>query len=158
MKIQLWTLEKPGKNDFSETIKDYEQRIQRYGAFEIKSIDNSKLASNKTSIEEIKKKEWQLLEKQLQPTDYLILLDERGKELRSTQFAENINQWQVSNKANVIILIGGAFGASPELKARANFTLALSKLTLPHRIAKLLVAEQIYRAFSILNNEKYHHD
>ncbi len=158
MKIQLWTIEKPGKNDFQESIRDYEQRINRYSSFEIKCIDNSKLASNKTSIEEIKKKEWQLIEKQIQTNDFIVLLDERGKELRSVQFAEQINQWQIANRTKVIILIAGAFGPSEELRKRANYTLSLSKLTMPHRIVKLLISEQIYRAFSILNGEKYHHD
>lgn len=158
MKIQLWTLEKPGKNDFTEAIQDYDGRINRYASFHMKTIDNSKIASNKSSLEEIKKKEWILVEKALQPTDFLVLLDERGKELRSVQLATQFNQWQISNKTSVIILIAGAFGPSEELRKRANYTLSLSKLTLPHRIVKLLISEQIYRAFSILKGEKYHHD
>jgi 23S rRNA (pseudouridine1915-N3)-methyltransferase len=158
MKIQLWTIEKTGKNDFQEAISDYEKRIKRYGAFEFKTIDNNKIASSKISQEELKKKEWQLVEKALGSNDFLVLLDERGKELRSVQIAEQFNQWQIANKGSVILLIAGAFGPSEELRKRANFTLSISKLTLPHRIAKLLLTEQIYRAFSILNGEKYHHD
>jgi len=158
MKIQLWTLEKPGKNDFKESIQDYAHRINRYSSFEIKILDNSKLASTKSSIEEIKRKEWALVEKNLKPNDYVVLLDERAKELRSTQLAEQINQWQIANKTKVIFLIAGAFGPSDALRNRANYTLALSKLTMPHRIVKLVISEQIYRAFSILNGEKYHHD
>lgn len=158
MKIQLWTIEKSGKNDFKEPIKDYEQRIKRYSSFELKSIDNSKIASAKTSIDEIKRKEWQLIEKQLESNDFLVLLDERGKEIQSVKLAEQFNQWQISNKGKVIILIAGAFGPDEALRKRANYTLSLSKLTMPHRIVKLLITEQIYRAFSILNGEKYHHD
>jgi len=158
MKIQLWTIEKPGKNDFKKSIKDYEKRIKRYSSFEIKSLDNSKIASAKISIDEIKRKEWKLVEKQITPNDFLVLLDERGKEIRSVQLAEQFNQWQIANKGNVIILIAGAFGPDNELRKRANATLSLSKLTMPHRIVKLLITEQIYRAFSILNGEKYHHD
>lgn len=158
MKIELWTLEKNGKNDFSESIRDYAQRIGRYTSFELKTLDNSKLAQKKSSTDEIKRKEWLLIEKQLQPNDFLVLLDERGKELRSVQLAEQFNQWQLANKSKVIILIAGAFGPDEPLRQRANYTLSLSKLTLPHRIVKLLATEQIYRAFSILNGEKYHHD
>lgn len=158
MKIELWTLEKSGKNDFKSSILDYEKRIKRYSSFDIKTIDNSKIAGSKTSIEEIKRKEWQLVDKALQDNDFLVLLDERGKELRSAQLAEQFNQWQISNKGKVILLIAGAFGPDEALRKRSNYTLSLSKLTMPHRIVKLLVAEQIYRAFSILNGEKYHHD
>ncbi len=158
MKIELWTLEKSGKNDFSSSILDYEQRIKRYASFDLKTIDNSKLSSKKSSQEEIKSREWKLIDKYLKPNDFLVLLDERGKEVRSVQLAEQFNQWQLSNKGKIIILIAGAFGPDNELRKRANLTLSLSKLTLPHRIVKLLIIEQIYRAFSILNGEKYHHD
>jgi 23S rRNA (pseudouridine1915-N3)-methyltransferase len=158
MKIQLWTIEKPGKNDFNDAIVEYIKRINRYSNIKLKSIDNSKIANSKSSINEIKNKEGRLIEKLLNKNDFLVLLDERGNELPSVQLANQINQWQISNKTNVIILIAGSYGPTEPIRQRADFTLSLSKLTLPHRIAKLVTCEQIYRAFSILNGEKYHHD
>ncbi len=158
MKIELWTIEKAGKSDFSAIIDDYAGRIQRYTKFDIKELDNSKMSAKQLATEEVKRKEWQLVEKLISPSDYIVLLDERGKHFRSEQLSEKINQWQLANTQRLIFFIAGAFGPATALRERANFTLSLSQFTLPHRIAKLLLTEQIYRAFSILNGEKYHHD
>lgn len=158
MKLELWTLEKSKKNKQASDIEEYVQRLTHYTDFEMRTIDNSKIANAKSSIEEIKLGEEKLLFKNLEPQHFLLLLDEYGKELNSKQWAKEINKWQVSGVQKLIVLIGGSYGVSEVVKERANLILSLSKLTFPHRLVKLITVEQIYRAFTILKGEKYHHE
>ncbi len=158
MKLELWTLEKSKKNKQASDIEDYVKRLSHYTDFEMRSIDNSKIAHAKSSIDEIKLGEEKLILKSLEQQHFLLLLDEHGKELTSKQWAQEINKWQVSGLQKVIVLIGGSYGVSKAIKQRANLTLSLSKLTFPHRLVKLIIVEQVYRAFTILKGEKYHHE
>jgi 23S rRNA (pseudouridine1915-N3)-methyltransferase len=93
----------------------------------------------------------------LQPTDHLILLDERGKQLSSPGLAQLINQKANQSVSRLVFLIGGAYGVSEEIQSKANFTWSLSQLVFPHMLVRLILAEQLYRACTILRNEKYHH-
>lgn len=93
----------------------------------------------------------------LRKDDYLVLLDERGKQFSSEELAGFIQQRANESEKTLIFLIGGAFGVSQELMKRAHFTWSLSKLVFPHQLVRLMLAEQVYRACTILRNEKYHH-
>jgi len=134
---------------------DYEKRIKRYTAFESIVIDNSSVRNGPESV--IKQKEGEMILKRLSPGDHLILLDERGRSYTSVQFANEINGWMTSSKKTVVLTIGGAYGFSEEVKARANGMVSLSAMTFSHQIVRVIMMEQVYRAFTILNNEPYHH-
>jgi 23S rRNA (pseudouridine1915-N3)-methyltransferase len=109
------------------------------------------------SATDLKKKEGELVLQALQKDDYLVLLDERGKQLKSEGLAQMIQSRANESVKNIIFLIGGAFGVSDAVAQRANFTWSLSPLVFPHQLVRLVLAEQIYRACSINRNEKYHH-
>ena len=106
---------------------------------------------------DLKQKEGEIILGLLKKDDYLILLDERGKQLSSEGLAEFIQQRANESQKNIIFLIGGAFGVSKEVMNRANYKWSLSQLVFPHQIVRMLLAEQVYRACSINRNEKYHH-
>jgi 23S rRNA (pseudouridine1915-N3)-methyltransferase len=93
----------------------------------------------------------------MEKSDFLILLDERGDEYTSEEFARFIQKLQIANKTNIVFLIGGAYGFSDEVYKRADAKIALSKLTFPHQLVRVIFMEQLYRAFTILKGEKYHH-
>lgn len=134
---------------------DYEKRIKRYTAFESIVIDNSSVRTGTEQI--IRQKEGEMILKKVSPADHLILLDERGKIYSSVQFANEVNNWMNSSKKTIILTIGGAYGFSDEVKKRANGLVSLSAMTFSHQIVRIILMEQVYRAFTILNNEPYHH-
>jgi len=154
MKIQLWTIGKQQDASTREAVEDFTGRINRYFPCEWKLIPPSK------SIDPvvIKKSESQLVMQYLQKDDYLILLDERGKMISSPELAVLLQQKANESRKQMIFLIGGAYGVEKNIQQRADFTWSLSKLVFPHQIVRLILAEQVYRACTILRNEKYHHD
>ena len=95
--------------------------------------------------------------KKVGPSDHLVLLDERGKTYSSVQWANEINNWMNSSKKTVILTVGGAYGFSDEVKNRGNSFVSLSAMTFSHQMVRIIILEQVYRAFTILNNEPYHH-
>lgn len=109
------------------------------------------------SENDLKKKEGEMITGFLQKDDYLVLLDEHGKQLSSPELANFIQQRANESAKTIVFLIGGAFGVSDEVKKRANYQWSLSKLVFPHQLVRLIVAEQLYRACTIIRNEKYHH-
>ena len=155
MKIKLLLMGKTTDESIKRIEADYEKRIKRYTAFESIVIDNSSVRNGPESV--IKLKEGEMILKKLSPGDHLILLDERGKTYSSVQFAAEINNWMNSSKKTVVLTIGGAYGFSDEVKARANGMVSLSAMTFSHQIVRVIMMEQVYRAFTILNNEPYHH-
>jgi 23S rRNA (pseudouridine1915-N3)-methyltransferase len=94
----------------------------------------------------------------LLPGDFLIALDEHGREVTSRQLAGQFQKWMVQGIGRVVIVVGGAYGMADKIKERADYTLSLSKLTFTHQMVRLILAEQLYRAMTIIKNEKYHHD
>ena len=106
---------------------------------------------------ELKKKEGELVTGFLQKDDYLVLLDEQGRQLSSPELANFIQLRANESAKTIVFLIGGAFGVSDEVKKRANYQWSLSKLVFPHQLVRLMLAEQLYRACTIIRNEKYHH-
>jgi 23S rRNA (pseudouridine1915-N3)-methyltransferase len=156
MKIQCWTVGKGHESYVNEGITMFTKRISHYYPIEWQIIPPAKNAQN-ASEEEIKEQEGLSILKNLKQDDYLILLDERGKMCSSPELANFIVSRANESKKQLIFLIGGAFGVSKEVGKRANYTWSISPLVFPHQIVRLILAEQIYRACTIIKNEKYHH-
>lgn len=148
-----------GKTEDEHIIKGftvYEQRLKHYVSFEtvvIPALKNTKALS----IEQQKQKEAELLFKQIQSADKLILLDENGKEYNSVGFSDFIQQQMNSGIKSLVFVVGGPYGFSEEVYKRANGKLSLSKMTFSHQMVRLFFIEQVYRAMTILKNEPYHH-
>ncbi len=137
-------------------IDDFSNRLSHYCDCEWKLIAPVKHAAS-LSAEGLKKKEAELILAQLHATDVLILLDERGKMFSSTSLAKLISANQNASTKKLVFLIGGAFGVDETIIERANQCWSLSQLVFPHMLVRLILAEQLYRAFTIIHNEKYHH-
>ena len=99
-----------------------------------------------------------LIFQQLQPSDHLVLLDDKGKDFTSSKFAEKLQAWMLSGKKRLVFVVGGAYGFSEQVYQRGNEKLSLSKMTFSHQMVRLFFVEQIYRGYTILNNEPYHHE
>lgn len=156
MNISFWTIGKSNERYVDEGIADFTKRINNYFAASWKIIAPVKNASS-LAPNELKKKEGELILNTLQTADYLVLLDEKGKSFSSTQLAAFIQQRANESSRQLIFLIGGAYGTDEAVVKRANVSWSLSALTFPHQLVRLILAEQIYRACSIMRNEKYHH-
>jgi 23S rRNA (pseudouridine1915-N3)-methyltransferase len=137
-------------------IQDFTNRITKYFPVEWVIIAPPKNAAVLSDID-LKKAEGVIIQNQLQKDDFLVLLDERGKNIASPELANLIQQRANESAKRLVFLIGGAFGVDETVFKRANFTWSLSKLVFPHMLVRLILAEQVYRACSILRNEKYHH-
>ena len=137
-------------------VDEYIKRLSHYAKFSITEIADLKNAS-KMSRDELKKREGAEILKRLGNEDFVILLDERGKLYSSEEFANLIQAKMNQSTRSLVFIIGGAFGFSEEVYNRAQGKLSLSKMTFSHRMIRLLFTEQLYRAFTILRNEPYHH-
>ncbi len=156
MKLSFWSVGKANETYVKEGVEDFTRRISRYYKAEWNIIPVPKNAAQ-MSEPELKKKEGEAILQQLQKEDYLVLLDERGKQMSSEGVATFIQARANESTKNIVFLIGGAFGVDEAVAARANTKWSLSQLVFPHQLVRLLLAEQIYRACTILKNEKYHH-
>ena len=156
MKIQLWTIGKPHDKELKSAIDQFTQRCNNYFQVEWNIIAGAKNAGQ-LSEGELKKKEAEIVLQLLDKSDYLVALDERGQQLASEGLAEFINSRTNESVKRIIFLIGGAYGLDESVLRLAKFKWSLSKLTFPHQLVRLVLAEQLYRSFTILRNEKYHH-
>jgi len=156
MKIQLWSIGKENDPYIKEGIAIYQKRLQHYVDFELRLIPTVKQAAS-LSIPELKKQEAKIILDLLQPQDYLLALDEHGKMMTTLQLADFLQQRTNAATRQLVLLIGGAFGLDATILQRAQGKLSLSQLTFPHQLVRLIVTEQLYRAYSVLHNEKYHH-
>lgn len=156
MKLVFWSVGSKHESYVAEGIELFSKRIQHYFACEWKLIASPKNAS---SLEEIalREAESKMVLDMLDPVDYLILLDERGRMLDSPGLAQILEQRAVNGARRVHFLIGGAYGVTEAVRQRADFVWQLSKLVFPHQLVRLILAEQVYRACSIMRGEKYHH-
>jgi 23S rRNA (pseudouridine1915-N3)-methyltransferase len=156
MYIKLINLGKTTLSYLREGEKEYEKRLKHYVKFE--RIDLKEIKARKQeSVKEIKKKEANQVLSQVKDNDVLVLLDEKGTQYTSSEFAKWIGKKQLSGKKNWVFLIGGAYGFDESIYARSNEKVSLSKMTFSHQMIRLLFLEQLYRAHTILNSEKYHH-
>ena len=156
MKIQFWSIGKANESHVEEGIQLFTKRITNYYPVQWQIIPTPKNAAVLSDLD-LKQKEGESILNLLKKDDYLILLDERGKQLTSEVLADFIQQRANESQKNIIFLIGGAFGVSKVIMDRADFKWSLSSLVFPHQIVRMLLAEQVYRACSINRNEKYHH-
>jgi 23S rRNA (pseudouridine1915-N3)-methyltransferase len=156
MKIHFWSVGKSHESFVKEGVEMFTKRISNYFSVQWNIIPMPKNAGIMEG-EMLKIKEGEVILSLLGKDDYLILLDERGKSINSEALAKFLEQRTVESVKNVIFLIGGAYGVSMEVMQRANFKWSLSPLVFPHQLVRLILAEQVYRACSIMRNEKYHH-
>ena len=157
MKIKLLAIGKTDDKNLLKLIETYQNRLKHYVKFEISIIPDIKNVKN-LSEKQQKEKEGELILKQLQPTDELILLDEKGKDFRSLEFAKYLQKKMNSGIKQLVIVIGGPYGFSEEVYKKSNGKISLSKMTFSHQMIRLFVVEQLYRGFTILKNEPYHHE
>ena len=156
MKLQLWSVGKVHEAYAKAGIEDFTKRINNYFPAEWHLIAPPKNAAHLSEVE-LKKAEAAIILQQIQKDDYFVLLDERGKQISSPELAQWLQQRANESAKRIIFLIGGAFGVDESVMQRADYTWSFSKLVFPHMLVRLLLAEQVYRACTILRNEKYHH-
>ena len=157
MKIVLLTIGKTKKSFLSEGIEKYLLKINYYTNLESVEIDNVKFSKN-ISESELIKKEGELIMSKVTSSDYLILLDEKGKEYSSINFSKKLNSWMLLSKKRLVFIVGGAYGVSEDIYSRVDETLSLSKMTFSHQMVRLFFLEQLYRSYTILNNNPYHNE
>ena len=157
MRINLICLGKTDDKEINNLIKYYQNRLPKHLNFEITEIADVKNAKNLSS-DLLKKEEGKLILNHVENSDLMILLDEKGKQFTSREFAEKIEGWMNSSVKKVCIIIGGAYGFSEEIYNRAQEKMALSKMTFTHQMIRLFFVEQIYRADQILQGKPYHND
>ena len=156
MKLHFWSIGKAHDSYVKEGVDLFTKRITNYYPVEWNLLSMPKNSAT-LSETDLKKKEGEMVLNNLQKEDYLVLLDERGKQLKSEGVAQLIQSRANESVKSIIFLIGGAYGVSDSVAQRANLTWSLSPLVFPHQLVRLVLAEQIYRACSINRNEKYHH-
>ncbi|MBK0384231.1 23S rRNA (pseudouridine(1915)-N(3))-methyltransferase RlmH [Pedobacter sp. SD-b] len=157
MKITLLVIGKTDDAYLIEGLDKYLKRLKHYIKFELQVLPDLKKTKNLTEQEQ-KIKEAALFFKFIQPQDDIILLDDKGSELSSTRFADLLNKKMIANVGHLIFLVGGPYGFDASIYQRANQKLSLSKLTFSHQMVRLFFVEQVYRAFTILKGEPYHHE
>jgi 23S rRNA (pseudouridine1915-N3)-methyltransferase len=156
MKIHFWAVGKAHETYVKEGIDIFLKRTTYYYPVDWKLIPSPKNSGSLTEAE-LKKAEGETILQSIQPEDVLIVLDNKGKEITSEQLARLIQQKANESVKNIIFLIGGAYGIDDMVLRRANFIWSLSALVFPHQLVRLILAEQVYRACTIIRNEKYHH-
>ncbi|HQV99846.1 MAG: 23S rRNA (pseudouridine(1915)-N(3))-methyltransferase RlmH [Bacteroidia bacterium] len=154
MKIEFIFIGKTTEPYLNEGITTYLKRLVNYLPAEILTIP----ASSSRLREKIIEEESRAILSKIQPRDFIVLLDERGKELTSRQLAAFIEKQMVAGTNRLLMITGGAYGVSDEVKQKVHYTLSASKFTFTHQMIRLLLTEQVYRAMTILKNESYHHD
>lgn len=157
MRINLVCIGKTDDKEISGLIKYYQNRLPKHWNFEITEIPDVKNAKN-LSPDLLKKEEAKLFLNQTENSDYIILLDEKGKQFTSREFASKIDNWMNTSVKRISFFIGGAYGFSEEIYQRANEKMSLSKMTFTHQMIRLFFVEQIYRADQILQGKPYHND
>ena len=156
MKIHFWSVGNAHEIYVKQGIEIFTKRISHYYTVEWKLIPFQKNASG-LSQQDLKKAESEAIMRLLKAEDMLIVLDEKGKQLTSEKLSELLQQNANKSVKNLIFLIGGAFGVDEIIIKRANYIWSLSQLVFPHQLVRLILAEQVYRACTIIRNEKYHH-
>lgn len=157
MKIKLIVVGKTSDKYLKEGELKYEQRLKHYIKFQDIIISDIKNAKNLSQLD-LKRREGEQILSKIENNDELILLDDKGSQFSSMEFSEFFNKKMISSSGPLVFVVGGAFGFSDEVYKRANLKFSLSKMTFSHQMVRLIFKEQLYRAFTILKGEKYHHD
>lgn len=157
MEILLLTVGKTTQTYVQKGIDEFTSRLRRYIGYRIESIPDVK--NTKALTPDVQKtKEGEAILNHLSPSDYCILLDERGKEFSSVEFSVYLQKIMASGRKRAVFVVGGPYGFSPEVYARADSRISLSKMTFTHEMVRLFFTEQVYRAMTILRGEPYHHE
>ena len=156
MTIKLLTIGKTDNSNLESLMKDYQNRLNHYIKFELEIIPDLKKVKH-LSEDQQKQKEGDLILKKLKPTNILVLLDENGKQFDSVAFSAYLQKHMNSGIKQLVLVIGGPYGFSKDVYQKAQGKISLSKMTFSHQMVRLFVIEQLYRGFTILKNEPYHH-
>ena len=156
METVVYCVGKTDQVELAQLIERYQNRLKHYTKFSFHIVEDIKNSKN-LSEKQQKEAEAKAIEKQLNPSDRVILLDENGKNFTSVAFSEWINKQQLSGVKRLVFLVGGPYGFAPSLYARAEQKIQLSSMTFSHQMVRLFFVEQLYRAHTILKNEPYHH-
>lgn len=158
MKISILCVGKVKEKFYRDAIDEFTKRLSRYCKLEIIEVADEKTPDQASDVEvkQIKDKEGERLLKNIKDDAYVITLEIEGKMLDSEELSRKINQIGVSGKGHIIFIIGGSLGLSDEIKNRADYKLSFSKMTFPHQLMRVILLEQVYRAYRIMNNEPYH--
>ena len=157
MKVELLVIGKTDADYLKVGIAEYEKRLTRYVPYEMRVIPDIKNSKNMSEAVQ-KEREGELILAQIQPSDFVVLLDEHGKSYSSVKFARFLEQKMLMGTKKLILVIGGPYGFSDAVYARANDKLSLSEMTFSHQMVRLIFTEQLYRAMTILKGEPYHHE
>lgn len=155
MNIKVICLGKTKDNFISKGIAEYQKRIGRYGKLSWTILADVKLTGS-NSVEIVKEKEAEIILKKIHSRDFVIALDERGKQFSSPNFAKYLERISVNGKS-ITFIIGGVYGLAENVRQRADLILSFSEFTFTHQMIRMLLAEQIYRAFTIIKGKKYHY-
>ncbi|MEM1339237.1 MAG: 23S rRNA (pseudouridine(1915)-N(3))-methyltransferase RlmH [Bacteroidota bacterium] len=157
MTIKLLAIGKTDSAELRVLFKKYENRLKRYVPFEFEMLPD--LKNRKVLTKEVQKeKEGQLLLQQIKPSDLVVVLDEKGNQFTSKAFSNYLQKRMNSGIKNLVFVIGGPYGFSPAVYERCSDQISLSKMTFSHQMIRLFAVEQLYRAYTILRNEPYHHE
>lgn len=156
MNIKLLAIGKTDNKELQTLMNDYMKRLSFYVKFDMEIIADIKNAKNLSEAQQ-KQKEGELILSKINPTDFLILLDEKGKEYTSVGFADELQKRMNAGIKTLVFVIGGPYGFSEEVYQNAKGKISLSKMTFSHQMIRLFIIEQLYRGFTILRNEPYHH-
>jgi len=156
MTIKLLAIGKTDSKPLQQMIAEYENRLKHYIRFELDTIPDLKNTKNLSEAQQ-KEKEGDLILKKLGPTDIMVLLDENGRQYSSIDFSEYLQKKMNSGIKQLVLVIGGPYGFSDAVYHKAKGKISFSKMTFSHQMVRLFVVEQLYRAFTILRNEPYHH-
>ena len=157
MKITFLTVGKTEDAYLKEGIEKYVKRLKHYTKLELVELNELKNTKALTP-EQQKAKEAEMILKKITPLDHVVLMDEKGTEYSSTQFAAYINKREISSSATLIFVIGGPYGFDQSVYQRANDKISLSRMTFSHQMVRLFFVEQLYRAYTIMKGEPYHHE
>ena len=158
MTIRIICAGKLKETYLTEAVADYRKRLSRFASVEIQEVQDEKIPDGASAAEEqlAVSREGERLLSRIQPADYVIALAIEGRTFSSEAFADYIRSLQNRGKSSLAFVIGGSLGLSPAVMDQADAALSLSAMTFPHRLARILILEQTYRAFKILNHEPYH--
>lgn len=158
MKIKIISVGKLKEKYLVDGIKEYTKRISAYADIEMIEVIDERIPDKASLAEEVivKNKEGRKILDRVKQDDYMILLDVSGKEIDSVAFSKHIEECMINGKSSIVFVIGGSLGHGEEILTRANFRLSFSPMTFPHQLMRLILVEQVYRAFKIIKNETYH--
>ena len=158
MKITILTVGKIKEKYLKDAIAEYAKRLSRYCKLEIVEVADEKTIENASQVLEtqIRDKEAERLMKYIREDAYVITLEIKGKQLTSEELSEKINQLGIQGKSHIMFVIGGSIGLGDEILKRSDYALSFSKMTFPHQLMRVILLEQIYRSYRIINGEHYH--